>query len=262
MLHRHRNHHHHHHHHHLAEFAALGVTIYLVGYALLEKKLLPRVLWKPVSQFYFYPMMLPNLLVRLATRRPYFTEVGEGVSMGAVPMVIAGHVATLHADGVRAVVNMQAEYGGPAGLMLPCTRQLSSCGSRWLTTPNPLSSSWRKPSPLRATASLAACLHPLQGWARPQRSRSDGLADVGGGRRTHAGGGAESLVVHAQRTQHPLQARSDPRILSQARCYCSRPRVESVGAESALLRLRAYAASSFLCRAGACATCIEGSMYA
>ena len=112
MLHRHR-HHHHHHHHHLAEFAALGVTIYLVGYALLEKKLLPRVLWKPVSQFYFYPMMLPNLLVRLATRRPYFTDVGEGVSMGAVPMVIAGHVATLHADGVRAVVNMQAEYGGP-----------------------------------------------------------------------------------------------------------------------------------------------------
>ena len=112
-----RRHHHGHHGHHglglLRTSLALGVTAFLLGYAALEKKLLPRAWWAPMSKFYFYPLMLPNLFVRIASRRPYFSNVDSNVVMGGVPMVIAGHVAALHADGVRAVVNMQAEYIGP-----------------------------------------------------------------------------------------------------------------------------------------------------
>ena len=52
-------------------------------------------------------------MVRLALRQPYFTDVDNGVIMGAVPMAVVGHIKALHADGVRAVVNLQYEYGGP-----------------------------------------------------------------------------------------------------------------------------------------------------
>jgi atypical dual specificity phosphatase len=87
------------------------------GYILLEKKMLPKKWWAALSRIYFYPMMLPNLFVRLLSARvtgnPYFSDVDEGVMVGAVPMVLAGHVAALHHDGVRAVVNLQAEYAGP-----------------------------------------------------------------------------------------------------------------------------------------------------
>lgn len=87
-------------------------TCFLLGYVLLEKKLLPRSWWASLSHFYFYPMMVPSWLFRLASG-PYFSDVDGGVMLGAVPMVIAGHVEALHRDGVRAVVNMQAEYEGP-----------------------------------------------------------------------------------------------------------------------------------------------------
>ena len=92
---------------------ALLTGSFLLGYLLLEKKLLPRSWWPNASRFYFYPMMVPSLLVRLASGQSYFSDVDEGVLLGATPMVIAGHVTALHRAGVRAVVNMQAEYGGP-----------------------------------------------------------------------------------------------------------------------------------------------------
>ena len=82
-------------------------------YLLLEKQLLPESWWRPLQRLYFYPMMLPNLLLRVASCRPYFSRVDDHVMFGAVPMVIAGHVGALHHEGVRAVVNLQAEYEGP-----------------------------------------------------------------------------------------------------------------------------------------------------
>ena len=92
----------------VAAFLGLAIT-----YLLLEKKWLPRRWWKPLSSFYFQPMSLPNLLMRLASGQAYFSEVDETLLLGAVPMVVAGHVKTLHEDGVRAVINLQAEYRGP-----------------------------------------------------------------------------------------------------------------------------------------------------
>ncbi len=114
----HRHHGHHHHRHGgqaalLRNILLLVVSASLLLYALLEKKMLPRSWWRPLSSFFFWPMALPNLLVRLSSGQPYFSELDGAVLLGAVPMVIAGHVKALHEQGVRAVVNLQAEYGGP-----------------------------------------------------------------------------------------------------------------------------------------------------
>jgi atypical dual specificity phosphatase len=92
---------------------AVALTTFMLGYALLEKKLLPRRWWAALSRFYFYPMMMPTYLLRRARRQPHFSDVDAGVILGAVPLVLAGHVQALHDDRVRAIVNMQAEYPGP-----------------------------------------------------------------------------------------------------------------------------------------------------
>ena len=109
--------HRHHRHHLLAMRVSYGGTallaFYLLGYLLLEKKMLPRGWWGAASRFYFYPMMLPSLLARVMSGQPSFSDVDGGVMLGSVPMVLTGDVNALHRDGVRAVVNMQAEYEGP-----------------------------------------------------------------------------------------------------------------------------------------------------
>ena len=96
-------------------WAVLALGAALTPYILLEKKLLPLSWWLPVSKAYFWPLMLPNYLLRVLRYGSdgYFTDVDRDVILGAVPMVIAGHVELLHRDGVRAVVNLQAEYDGP-----------------------------------------------------------------------------------------------------------------------------------------------------
>ena len=101
------------HRHPAATVLLISGGLFALLYVLLEKKLLPRRLWRPLSSLYFYPMMLPNLAFRLASGQPYFSDVDGGVMLGATPMLIAGHVEALHRDGVRAVVNLQAEYEGP-----------------------------------------------------------------------------------------------------------------------------------------------------
>jgi atypical dual specificity phosphatase len=70
--------------------------------------------WRPLARLYFYPMMVPGYLFRvlISPRGHYFSDVDEGVLLGAVPLWFAGHPAQLHADGVRAVVNMMDEYPG------------------------------------------------------------------------------------------------------------------------------------------------------
>ena len=108
--------HHHGTHGHLSPLLLVGALTggcFVLAYVLLEKKLLPRSWWASLSRFYFYPLLLPNLLLRLASGQAYFSDVDGGVMLGAVPMVIAGHPRALHRDGVRAVVNLQAEYEGP-----------------------------------------------------------------------------------------------------------------------------------------------------
>lgn len=110
--------HHHRHgapHHRLSTILLASTATFLFGYFLLEKKLLPRAWWRTISRLYFFPLMVPNMLLRVASGRPYFSDVDGGVMLGAVPMVIAGQIEALHRDGVRGVINMQAEYAGPIG---------------------------------------------------------------------------------------------------------------------------------------------------
>ena len=80
--------HQHQHHGHMTRRAltlssAIFLSCFLFGYFLLEKKLLPRKWWRPVSRFYFYPMMYPSLLMRLLSGKPYFTDIDGGVMLGA-----------------------------------------------------------------------------------------------------------------------------------------------------------------------------------
>ncbi len=86
----------------------------VVLYACLNKKWLPRALWQPLGRLYFWPMF-PVAVGRrsLPWAQPYWAEVSRGVFLGPVPVVLLGPVDELHRQGVRAVVNMQDEYGGP-----------------------------------------------------------------------------------------------------------------------------------------------------
>ena len=91
-----------------------GVSCNAVIYACLNKKWLPKALWKPLSRAYFWPM-LPLAVARrnLPWSPPYWAEIATGVYLGAVPIVMLGHVDELYKLGVRATVNMQDEYAGP-----------------------------------------------------------------------------------------------------------------------------------------------------
>eukprot|EP00946_MAST-07B_sp_MAST-7B-sp1_P002117 g2117.t1 len=91
-----------------------GLSCNAVVYGMLNKKWLPKALWRPLSRAYFWPM-LPVAVARrnLPWSPPYWAEVTPGVYLGAVPIVMLGHVEELYKLGVRAVVNMQDEYGGP-----------------------------------------------------------------------------------------------------------------------------------------------------
>lgn len=105
-----------------------SLMVYIVTYILLQKKMLPKSLWLPLTKFYFYPMIVPNYIWRnLFVRGPYFSRVDDSLFLGAVPLVCAGHVSLLHSMGVRSVVNMCAEYAGPVNAyasMSPPIKQL------------------------------------------------------------------------------------------------------------------------------------------
>lgn len=95
-------------------FAFAVAVMYILLYALLQKKKLPKGLWLPLTKCYFYPMLVPSYLWRrLCVRGSYFSQVDDCLLLGAVPIACFGHVRQLHRMRVRAVVNMCAEYGGP-----------------------------------------------------------------------------------------------------------------------------------------------------
>ena len=95
----------------LAGCTAVTVSILLFMYILLESKarvLVPRSCWPFLSGLWFWPLLVPNYMKRRLCGRASFSDVGEGILIGATPLVIMGEVTELHQDGVRAVVNLQA----------------------------------------------------------------------------------------------------------------------------------------------------------
>ena len=86
----------------LVEFS---FVMFVVVYVLLQKKVLPKKWWLPLTRLYFYPMILPNYLWHLTMiKGTYFSRVDDVLLLGAVPLVFAGHIKELHRLGVRAVV--------------------------------------------------------------------------------------------------------------------------------------------------------------
>ena len=210
--------------HALRRVCAGGLLAFLGVYALLEKKKLPWSWWRPLSRFYFFPMAVPLYLARLCSGGEYFTDVDEGVLLGAVPMRLAGHIAALHRDGVRAVVNLQAEYMGPTAAYErlgisqlhmpivdhtePTLEQLEQAveygGGRFcfvvysVARRRPLTTARAPPQvhrePPRARRARA---RPLQGRPRPLRRRRRRVARERARRQAHARGGTAAPLLCA-----------------------------------------------------------------
>ena len=92
----------------------MGTTFFL-GFGLFTQRLLPHRLSAVASRAYFYPT-LPLTYARLTLLPPHaglWTEVDDHVVVGAAPCAWLRHPERLHALGVRAVVNLCAEYAGP-----------------------------------------------------------------------------------------------------------------------------------------------------
>lgn len=88
----------------------LFAGVFLVAYALFQKKLLPLPLSKIVSQIMFYPTFPITAIMRIGN---YWTKVDETLYLGCAPLDILNHPAMMHKMGVRGVVNMCYEYSGP-----------------------------------------------------------------------------------------------------------------------------------------------------
>lgn len=79
-------------------------------YALFQKKLLPKPVAKVVSKVLFYPTFPITALLRINN---YWSQVDDTLILGCAPMSLLNHPSKLHKLGIRGVVNMCAEYGGP-----------------------------------------------------------------------------------------------------------------------------------------------------
>lgn len=88
----------------------LFAGVFIVAYALFQKKLLPLPISKIVSQIMFYPTFPITAIMRIGN---YWTKVDETLYLGCAPLDILNHPAMMHKMGVRGVVNMCYEYGGP-----------------------------------------------------------------------------------------------------------------------------------------------------
>ena len=79
-------------------------------YFLFQKKLLSKGLSKIVSKIFFFPTFPITALLRINN---YWTTIDETLILGCAPMGFLGHPKKLYNLGVRSVINMQTEYGGP-----------------------------------------------------------------------------------------------------------------------------------------------------
>lgn len=85
-------------------------SISAITYVLFQKKLLPKSITKLVARLFFYPTFPITALLRLNN---YWTQIDDSLILGCAPMNILGHPDALYRLGVRGVINMCDEYGGP-----------------------------------------------------------------------------------------------------------------------------------------------------
>ncbi|KAJ8605321.1 hypothetical protein CTAYLR_002357 [Chrysophaeum taylorii] len=89
--------------------------VFVLGFALFQRRLLPARLAKLAAKCYFYPTLPLTYarLVFLPPRAGLWTPVDDTVIVGAAPLGCLGHPSRLRRLGVRAVVNCCDEYEGP-----------------------------------------------------------------------------------------------------------------------------------------------------
>lgn len=77
---------------------------------LFQKKLLPKPVSRIVSKAFFLPTFPITAMMRVGN---YWTKVDDTLILGCAPMGFMGHPDKMYKLGVRGVINMCYEYGGP-----------------------------------------------------------------------------------------------------------------------------------------------------
>ncbi|KAJ1436496.1 protein-tyrosine phosphatase-like protein [Ochromonadaceae sp. CCMP2298] len=77
---------------------------------LFQKKLLPKPVARIVSKALFLPTFPITAMMRIGN---YWTKVDDTLFLGCAPMGFMGHPDNMYKIGVRGVINMCYEYGGP-----------------------------------------------------------------------------------------------------------------------------------------------------
>mmetsp|Transcript_78763 Transcript_78763/g.154025 ORF Transcript_78763/g.154025 Transcript_78763/m.154025 type:complete len:253 (-) Transcript_78763:112-870(-) len=97
-------------------FSKATFFVLALGYVAFQKKLLPKPLGRIAARLYFYPTMPFTYGLRwghLVTKMDNF-EGGSNLFMGVAPIAFAAKPAKLYSQlGIRGVVNLCDEYGGP-----------------------------------------------------------------------------------------------------------------------------------------------------
>eukprot|EP00929_Paragymnodinium_shiwhaense_P060431 TRINITY_DN30181_c0_g1_i4.p1 TRINITY_DN30181_c0_g1~~TRINITY_DN30181_c0_g1_i4.p1 ORF type:complete len:283 (-),score=66.32 TRINITY_DN30181_c0_g1_i4:128-976(-) len=82
-------------------------------FALFQKKLLPQDIARIVSVIYFWPTVPLTFLKAWWVGNKPWCYVDETLLLGPVPLTLMDSPARLRKEGVKNIINMQAEYSGP-----------------------------------------------------------------------------------------------------------------------------------------------------
>mmetsp|Transcript_4206 Transcript_4206/g.6698 ORF Transcript_4206/g.6698 Transcript_4206/m.6698 type:complete len:219 (+) Transcript_4206:69-725(+) len=90
---------------------SLGLfTTAVITWTMFQKKMLPKPVAKVVSKVFFLPTFPITIMMRIGN---YWTRVDDTLFLGCAPMAVMSHPDQMYKLGVRGVVNMCYEYGGP-----------------------------------------------------------------------------------------------------------------------------------------------------
>jgi len=89
-------------------------AVVMTPWTMFQRKLLAPELAQPIGRLYFWPTLPFTLFQSWWSGQGLWCDVDETALLGVSPLAVLGHPRQFYENGVRGVVNMQDEYGGPA----------------------------------------------------------------------------------------------------------------------------------------------------